>query len=505
MSTQPATGGASPKAGRREWIGLAVLALPCLLYSMDLTVLNLAVPHLTADLGPTASELLWIVDIYGFLLAASLITMGTLGDRVGRRKLLLIGAAAFGGASVLAAFSTTVEMLITARALLGLAAATLAPSTLSLLRNMFLDDKERTFAIGVWIASFSAGAAIGPLIGGALLAHFAWGSVFLIAVPVMALLLALGPILLPEYREPQKHEFDVLSAVLSLLSILAIVYGIKRIAEAGVALPHVIVILAGVTTGVVFLRRQQTHTHPLIDLALFRLSAFRSALGLGFIGFFTAFGMFLLIAQHLQMVMGMGPLAAGLWTAPSGLAFVAGSMLAPVFLRWLRPAQVMAGGFALAAVGFLFLTQIGAADRLAILVIGYVVMAFGLAQVATFTTDIIMASAPPERAGAASGINETNSELSGALSIAIFGSVVAALFRVMMSDAIPADVSQETADLARTTLGGAIAAAEQLPAALGEALLTAARNAYTQAIQVVAGICAALSLVASALSLRLRQ
>src|SRR5688500_15459238 len=192
----------TPKAGRREWIGLAVIALPCLLYSMDLTVLNLALPRLSADLKPSSSELLWIVDVYGFLVAGMLITMGTLGDRIGRRRVLLMGAALFGVASVLAAFSTSASMLIAARAVLGIAGATLAPSTLSLIRNMFLDPGERTAAIGVWVMSYSAGAAVGPVIGGVLLEYFWWGSVFLINVPVMLLLLALGPVLLPEFRDP---------------------------------------------------------------------------------------------------------------------------------------------------------------------------------------------------------------------------------------------------------------------------------------------------------------
>src|SRR5918994_729887 len=197
-----------PKAGRREWIGLAVLALPCLLYSMDLTVLHLAVPALSADLNPTSAQLLWILDIYGFVVAGMLIPLGTLGDRIGRRRLLLIGAAAFGVGSILAAFSASAGMLIATRALLGLAGATLAPSTLSLVTNMFLDAKQRTIAIGVWIASYSAGAAIGPVVGGILLEYFWWGSVFLIAVPVMVLLLILGPLLLPEYKDPNAGRQD---------------------------------------------------------------------------------------------------------------------------------------------------------------------------------------------------------------------------------------------------------------------------------------------------------
>ena len=229
------------RATSREWIGLAVLTLAALVYAMDLTVLNLAIPRISAELQPSSVQLLWMIDIYGFLVAGLLITMGTLGDRIGRRKLLLFGAAGFALASLLAAFSTSSEMLIASRAVMGIAGATIAPSTLSLIFTMFLDPKQRSTAIGVWIAAYSAGGAIGPVLGGVLLEFFWWGSVFLIGVPVMALLLLLGPRTLPEYRDPNARPLDLLSAAMSLLAILGVVYGLKQLAQDGVSAAPVLV------------------------------------------------------------------------------------------------------------------------------------------------------------------------------------------------------------------------------------------------------------------------
>src|SRR5687767_2922774 len=276
----PETRPGDPRATRREWLGLAVLALPCLLYSMDLTLLNLALPKLSASLRPSAAELLWIVDIYGFLVAGSLITMGTLGDRIGRRRLLLIGAAAFGGVSLLAAFSTTPEMLIASRALLGIAGATIAPSTLSLIFNMFTDPRQRSTAIGVWITAFSAGGAIGPLLGGLLLERFWWGSVFLLPLPVMALLLILGPRVLPEYRDASAGRLDLRSAALSLAAILSMIYGLKEAAQSGLTLPAAVGIVAGAILGTVFVRRQRRLADPLIDVRLFTVRAFSTSVGI---------------------------------------------------------------------------------------------------------------------------------------------------------------------------------------------------------------------------------
>jgi DHA2 family multidrug resistance protein-like MFS transporter len=298
------------KATRREWTGLAVIALPCLLYSMDLTVLNLALPSLARELEPSGLQLLWIVDVYGFLVAGALITMGTLGDRIGRRRLLLVGAAFFGAASLAAAFAPSAEALIAARALLGLAGATIAPSTLSLIRNMFHDPHERTFAIGVWISAFSVGAAIGPLLGGVLLEFFWWGSVFLLALPVMVLLLAVGPFLLPEYRDPRAGRIDLPSAALALVAVLALIFGLKEMAQHGPAPVPLLSVVLSLFLGRVFVKRQKTLADPLIDLRLFRIPAFSASLVVYMLGTFVSFGIFIFMTQYLQLVLGLTPLVA---------------------------------------------------------------------------------------------------------------------------------------------------------------------------------------------------
>ncbi len=487
----------SPKAGRREWIGLAVLALACVVYAMDLTVLHLAVPHLSRDLEPSSAQLLWIADIYGFMVAGALITMGTLGDRIGRRRLLLIGAAGFALASLLAAFSTSAEMLIASRALLGIAGATIAPSTLSLIRNLFHDAGQRTFAIGVWITAYSLGGAVGPLFGGLLLEFFWWGSVFLLAVPVMGLLLVLGPALLPEFRDPAAGRPDLRSAALSLLSALAVVYGLKQLAQDGLGWPPFVSIAVGLVLGLAFIRRQSRLADPLIDLRLFRVPAFSASLAVYTLGILVLFGSFFFIYQYLQLVLELSPLEAAVLTLPSFASFILGSMLAPAVVRRVRPAYVMAVGLAIAAIGLMLLTQVEAEAGLAVLVSASVVYSLGLAPLFTLTNDLIIGAAPPERAGAASAISETGAELAGALSIAVLGTIGTAVYRRQVGDGIPASVPADAVEPARDTLGGAVAASEGLAEGAAAQLLAAAREAFTNGFQVVAFVSAVVAVVSA--------
>lgn len=480
---------AGPRATGREWIGLAVLALPCLLYSMDLTVLHLAIPKLSEDLRPSGAELLWIIDIYGFFVAGSLITMGTLGDRIGRRRLLLIGAAAFGVASVIAAFANSPQTLIASRALLGIAGATVAPSTFSLIRNMFLDEGERTRAIAIWITAYSVGGLIGPVLGGLMLQFFWWGSVFLLAVPVMLLVLITGPLLLPEYRDPNAGRPDLVSAALSVAAVLSAIYGLKLIAQDGLALLPLLSIGAGIVLAVVFMRRQMVLADPFIDLWLFRSPGFSASLATYAIGMFVMLGGFLFLPQYLQLVLGLTPLESGLWTLPWALGFVVASNVLPNLAQRVQPAWLMVAGLAIAAISFAMFTRLDESTSFGYFLVASVLFSVGFSPLFTFTNALIMTAAPPQRAGAASGISETSAELSGALGIAIFGSLGVALYRRAIAN-MTAGLPSEAATAAKDTLGGALSVAGTLPGALGAELVDSARDAFVLGLQACSAISA---------------
>jgi DHA2 family multidrug resistance protein-like MFS transporter len=469
----------SGKATSREWVGLAVLALPCVLYAMDLTVLNLAIPSLTTDLKPTAAQLLWIVDIYGFLAAGALLIMGALGDRIGRRRLLLIGSAAFAVVSLLAAFSKSAEMLIVARGLLGVAGAIMAPSTLSLINTMFRNEREKTFAVSVWVSSFSFGGAIGPVVGGVLIAHFWWGAVFLAPIPIMALLLIIGPRLLPEHRSEKAGRIDIVSALLTLSTVLPIIFAIKHIAEGGDAQLSGLAAAVGLICGGVFVRRQLQLEDPLLDLRLFRLRALSVALAINALDFLVGFGILVLVAQYLQLVLDLSPLEAGLWGVPAGLGFVVGSLLTSAVLKVLRPAFVLGGGLLLGAAGLALMAYATEAHSLILITLGNTMFAVGSAPGTAVVADFVVSSAPEDQSGAASALSETFAEFGGALGIALLGSLATFLYRHILVATLPASIPAPAAETALRGIGAARAAAETLNA--GAALLEAAKHAYTAA------------------------
>ncbi|WP_149829877.1 MFS transporter [Streptomyces tailanensis] len=470
----------SLRATKREWIGLAVLALPSMLVTMDLTLLHLAVPQMSADLNPSSSQLLWITDIYGFLIAGFLVTMGTLGDRVGRRLLLMLGAGAFGVASVLTAYAETPEMLILTRAVLGVAGACLAPSTLSLIRNMFPSPTQRTTAVTIWSTSFMLGGALGPVVGGVLLEYFWWGSVFLLAVPVMVLLLALGPFLLPEYRNPQGARVDLISSLLSLIAVLAVIYGLKEVAKYGLEPVPLVAILVGAAVGYVFVRRQRTLAHPLLNLSLFTNRAFSASLSTLLLTVMFLMGIQFVIAQFLQSVLELSPLDAGLWLLPAVISGMVAALAASGIVAKVRPAYVFGAGMILAAVGFMVLWGVSADSGPGVVMLASILMFAGLAPVSALGIDMIVGAAPPEQAGPAAAISETSNEFGGALGIAVVGSIGTTVYRSSMADSYPDGVPAGADD----TLAGALEAAARMPGVAGEALAAAARDAFAKGLQV---------------------
>lgn len=499
MTTDVGTS-APPRATRREWLGLAVLALPTVLIAMDLTVLHLALPTLTADLRPGSTALLWIVDIYGFMIAGFLILMGAVGDRIGRRRLLLLGAGAFGLASALSAFATTPAMLIAARALLGVAGATLMPSTLSLIRVMFSDPKQQGAAIGAWTGFFGLGTVIGPLLGGTFLELFWWGAVFLIGVPVMVLLIVLGPILLPEYRDPSVARPDVVSALLSIAGMLALVFGLKRIAQDGLHPESVAAIAAGLLLAVVFLRRQTRLAQPLLDLTLFRDALFGTALGMLVLATLLSAGLQFLVMQYLQLVNGLSPIHAGLWSLPITVGVMIGAMGGPALAGRVRLSTLLAGGLVVAAAGMVLLTRVDGSSDLFLAVGGTAVIGLGLGPMISLGTGLIVGAAPPERAGTASALASTGTELGSAFGIAVIGSIAFAVYRSDLAGQLPSGLPAYVEPTARDTLAAAVDISRALPADVGTRLVSVARDSYLHGLQTSATIGAVLALLLAVLA-----
>ncbi|PSL00532.1 DHA2 family multidrug resistance protein-like MFS transporter [Murinocardiopsis flavida] len=475
------------KAGLKEWVGLAVLTLPVLIISMTMTVLFFALPALTAELSPTSAQQLWIVDTYLFMLAALLIPMGNLGDRIGRRRLLLLGSLAFGATSAIAAYAPTPEMLIAARAVQGVGAATLMPPTLALIRNMFHNDRQRQAAIAVWAAAFAVGSVVGPIVGGWMLETFVWwGSVFLMNVPVMALLLIVGPLLLPEYRDPKPGRFDIVSAVLVLLAVLPLIYALKRFAEEEYGLMVWGVAAVGIVFLVVFIYRQRVLRDPMLDLALFRSRSFTMAIIGVTLAIFALVGMFYYITQYLILVLDMRPLVAGVLTLPAALTAVAGSVLGAGITRWVKPGIMIGLGMIAMAGGFALITQLTPTLSIPLLVGGLMLLGWGVGSVQALASDMIVASAPKEKAGAASGLLESATEFGAAIGTAVLGAIGAAVYRNSITDTLPGGLPENVVAAAHETLGAARHAADELPEEIGNALISSATGAYIDGMQAAA-------------------
>ncbi|MFC8260583.1 MFS transporter [Streptomyces sp. NPDC057291] len=471
----------SDLAGRKEWTAFVVLLLPLLLVSMDVSVLFFAIPSIDRDLAPSATQQLWIFDVYGFALSGLLITMGSLGDRIGRRKLLLFGAAAFSTASVGAAYATSPEMLIAARALLGIGGATLMPSTMGLVRNMFRNEQQRSTAVGIWSGAMAGGIALGSVLSGFMLQHFWWGSVFLINVPAMVLLLVLVPVLVPEFKDPNPGRFDLWSVPLSMGAVLPVIYGIKESAAHSLDARNALLIAVGLLVGWVFVRRQRVRDDAMISRELFRGKGFAAGIGLNSLAAFAMMGSAFFTTQYLQSVLGMSTMEAALWSLAPSLAVGAAAPTATAIAQRIDRTQVISAGFVIAAAGFALLA-LSDTDSLWLLLIGSAVMSSGIVTVMALVSDLALATAPPEKAGSAASLLETGQEFGGAMGMALLGAVATAVYGADLPDSAP--------EAARKTLPGALATGDA-------SLISAGREAFVHSMQ-YASVAGSLILLAGA-------
>lgn len=479
----------------RTWLGLAVLAFPTVLLGLDVTLLYLALPALALDLQPTNTQALWIMDAYGFMIAGFLITMGSLGDLIGRRRLLMIGGVAFVAASLLAAYSTSPGMLIFARAVLGVAGATLMPSTLALISNMFTIPAQRALAIGVWATMFALGMAAGPIVGGILLERYWWGSAFLVAIPMVGVMLVAAPLLLPEYRDPRGGRIDLISAVLSLGAILPIVYAMKETAKGGIDVGAMLALSAGVAFTIFFVRRQLRLKDPLLDIRLFANQAFTAALVILLFGLVGVGGIMLLVTQYLQLVAGLSPFAAGAWMGPPALMMFLAGVASPLLARRVRPGIIVGIALAISAVGYMLLTTISGSDGVGLLIAGLSLAYLGLGTIAALGTDLVVGTAPPAKAGSASAISEMAQELGIALGVATLGSLTTFVYRLEILARLPSTI----APLMKEALTDSLAASavfEGLPAGL----LEQAQSAFITGLNCAALVSALITVILAILS-----
>ncbi|MEH3130734.1 MAG: efflux MFS transporter LfrA [Mycolicibacterium neoaurum] len=492
-----ATASVTPPAAtpRRAWLALAVLTLPVMLIAIDNTVLAFALPAIAEDFRPPAATQLWIVDVYSLVLAALLVAMGSIGDRIGRRRLLLIGGAGFAVVSAAAAFAPSAEMLVLARAVLGFFGAMLMPSTLSLIRNIFTEASARRLAIAIWASCFTAGSTLGPIVGGALLEHFHWGAVFLIAVPILLPLLILAPKLVPESKDPNPGPLDPISVGLSFIAMLPFVWAIKTAAHDGLSVVVVAAFALGIGAGVLFVRRQMHSATPMLDMALFRSGPFTSSILANFLSIVGLIGFIFFVSQHLQLVLGLSPLMAGLVTLPGAvLSMIAGISVVKA-AKHFSPQALIVFGLVFVAAGFIMILLFRHDLSVTAVIVSFLVLELGVGVSQTISNDTIVASVPAAKAGAASAVSETAYELGAVVGAATLGTIFTAFYRANVE--VPAGLTPSQTGDAAESIGGATSVARDLPPETAQRLLNSAHQAFDSGIAPTASIAAVLALTAA--------
>jgi len=485
------------RAGPRQWCALAVLMLPVLLVSVDNTVLSFALSSISTELRPSGTQLLWIVDVYALVIAGLLVAMGSLGDRIGRRRLLVVGSVGFGAASLVAAYSSTPEMLLASRGLLGFFGATLMPSTLSLIRNVFTHQHDRRIAVATWAATFSGGAALGPVVGGWLLEHFWWGSVFLINVPLIVVFVPLALLLLPESKDPSPGRIDVPSIGLSLLTMLPFVFAIKHVSQHGLDDVTVLAVSLGALGTWAFIHRQRTVASPMLDLTLFANKVFSGAVVANLLSLMGLTGFLFFGAQLLQLVLGLSPMDSALVLVPGLLVTVAAGFAGVRLVRRVRVHVLVSASFATSALGYTIVAFTGT-PTVAGIMVAFAVMGLGIGVAETLTNDIMLSSVPATKAGSASAISETAYEIGSVMGTAVLGSVLMMTYRGHLT--VPEAVTGSGQDGAFETLGDTVERAAQHPGAVGDQLLASAHAAFDLGVQRASGVAIVLAVLAGGIA-----
>ncbi|HUQ62860.1 MAG TPA: DHA2 family efflux MFS transporter permease subunit [Acidimicrobiales bacterium] len=483
-----------PVIHRRRWFLLAIMCTSLVMVVMTVAGLNVALPSIQKGLGASASDLQWIVDSYALVFAALLLPAGALGDRFGRKKALLFGLAVFASGSLVGGLGTTTEQVIGGRVITGIGAAFVMPATLSLLTTIF-PPAERRRAIAVWAGFAGAGGALGPIVSGALLEGFWWGSALLINVPIVAGVMTAVWLFAPDSRDPQATPLDPVGAALSLVGLGTLVFGIIEGPEWGWTNSSVILAFVVAASGLLgFVAWERRAVHPMLPLRLFRDRRLSVGAGVITTAFFIMFGLFFLFSLYLQFVKGYSPLSAGLATLPLALMLVAIAPRSAALAERLGTGAVVASGFALISAGFCVFVFVTPETSYFVLALALVLLGAGMSLTAAPSTGSIMSAVPPAKAGVGSALNDTTREVGGALGIAILGSISSAVYRSTV-DVSGFQLPPEAADKAHESVGAAAQVARGLPG--GDRLVAHAGQAFTDAFSITSGVAAAVALLAA--------